>query len=86
MELEIIPLAQKKIKQRKIPQKWIEETVNNPDQIVEGYGGRRVSQKIYQRDDKKVLLRVILEGRHNRNVVVSAYITTQLRRYWRTGK
>ena len=40
--IEIIPLALKKIEQRKISQEWIEETLNSPEQIVEGYRGRKI--------------------------------------------
>jgi len=37
--IEIIPLALKKIRQRKIPIDWIEETLNSPEQVVDGFGG-----------------------------------------------
>ena len=38
---------------------WIEETVSNPNQVVEGYRGRRVAQKVYYVRAKKMLLRVV---------------------------
>jgi len=44
-DIEIIPLAIKKITQRKIKDEWIKETISNPDQKVKGYGGRLVAQK-----------------------------------------
>jgi len=40
VELEIIPLALKKIVQRHIPVDWVEQTLNFPDQVVDGYEGR----------------------------------------------
>ena len=43
--IEVIPLALKKIAQRKVPLSWIKETINSPDQIVRGYLGRVVRQK-----------------------------------------
>lgn len=46
-KIEIIPIAKKKSERRGIPEEWIEETINFPDQIVEGYGGRKVAQKKY---------------------------------------
>jgi len=46
-EFEIIPLALKKMAQRNIPVEWIEQTLNLPDQVVEGYEGRQVAQKTY---------------------------------------
>lgn len=80
MRLEIIPLALKKIRRRKIPIEWGEETVSNPNQVVEGYEGRRVAQKVYYVKDKKMLLRVVLE---DNDTVVTAYLTSQVSRYWR---
>jgi len=44
-EIELIPIAKKKLERRGIPEKWITETLNSPAQIVEGYGGRRVAHK-----------------------------------------
>ncbi|MBC8521696.1 MAG: DUF4258 domain-containing protein [Methanomicrobia archaeon] len=79
MSVKIIPLALKKIKRRGIPSEWVEETISNPDQIVEGYRGRRVAQKVYYVVDKNMLLRVVLED----NTVVTAYLTSQIGRYWR---
>jgi hypothetical protein len=70
----------KKIRRRKIPIEWVEETVSNPNQVVEGYRGRRVAQKVYYERDKKMLLRVVLE---DNDTVVTAYLTSQVSRYWR---
>ena len=83
MAYEIIPLALKKITQRRIPMKWIEETLDSPDQIVEGYEGRQVAQKIYYEGDKRMLLRIIFESEGDKRVVVTAYITSQIDKYWR---
>jgi hypothetical protein len=80
---EIIPLALKKIAQRRIPLLWIEETLNSPDQIVEGYERRQVAQKTYYQGDRKMLLRIIFELQGDKRVVVTAYITSQIERYWR---
>jgi len=79
MSVKIIPLALKKIKRRGISSEWVEETISNPDQIVEGYRGRSVAQKVYYVGDKNMLLRVVLEN----NTVVTAYRTSQIQRYWR---
>jgi len=82
-KIEIIPLAIKKIRQRKVTQQWVEETVNQPDQVVEGYGGRRVRQKKYVVNDKEMLLRVVVHEEEERLVVITAYLTSQIKRYWR---
>jgi len=81
--IEIIPLALKKIKQREISIEWIEETLKSPEQIVDGYGNRKVRQKKYILEDKEMLLRVIVDEDKDRFVVITAYLTSQIERYWR---
>jgi len=83
MGIKIIPLAAKKIKLRKISNAMLTETINSPQQIVEGYGDRRVSQKIYIINNKKKLLRVIYEKDGKDTIVVTAYLTSQIKKYWR---
>lgn len=81
--IEIIPLALKKIKQRKVPIDWVKETLNSPEQVVNGYGGRKIRQKKYTLDNQEMLLRVIVDEKEDRLIVVTAYLTSQIERYWR---
>lgn len=81
--IEIIPLALKKIKQRKIPIEWIEQTLKFPDQIVNGYGDRKIRQRKYVLEDKEMLLRVVVNEEKDRLIVITAYLTTQIERYRR---
>ena len=81
--IEIIPLALKKIESRKVPREWIEETLQAPEQVVEGYGGRTVRQKRYTVQGKVMLLRVVVDEEADRLVVITAYLTSQVRRYGR---
>ena len=83
MTVKIIPLAAKKIKLRKISESMLDEAFNYPDQIVEGYGGRAVKQKIYNINNKKKLLRVVCEKNNKDIIVVTAYLTSQIKKYWR---
>ncbi len=83
MGTKIIPLAAKKIKLRKISRSMLAETIKHPDQIVEGYGGRTVYQKIYKLEDKKRLLRIVCEKYEDDIVIVTAYLTSQIKKYWR---
>ncbi|MGH8604568.1 MAG: DUF4258 domain-containing protein [Gammaproteobacteria bacterium] len=82
-KVEIIPLARKKMAQRGIPESWVEETLVAPDQIVEGYGGRRVAHKRVAMEGKERLLRVVYEETESTLVVVTAYLTSDIARYWR---
>jgi hypothetical protein len=60
-KIEIIPIARKKSERRGIPEEWIKESVNFPDQVVGGYGGRKVAHRKYMVKDKEYLLRVVYE-------------------------
>ncbi len=81
MKIEIIPIAQRKIKRRGVPEEWIKETILTPDQQMRGYSGRVIAQRIYKRSDREMLLRVIYEDRNNEAIVISAYLTSQIKKY-----
>ena len=83
MGINIIPLANRKIKLRRISRGMLNETINIPDQIVEGYGGRIINQKIYFMENKKKLLRVVYEKKGEEITIVTTYLTNQIKRYWR---
>ena len=82
-DIDIIPLARKKLARRKIPEPWVIETLRVPTQVVEGYGGRRVAQKRIAKEGKEYLLRVVYEETGTAYVVITAYLTSDFMRYWR---
>ena len=61
-------------------------SLNYPDQIVEGYSGRTVAQKKYLIKGKEYLLRVVYENKEETDIVFTAYLTSQVKRYWREGE
>ena len=81
-EIHIIPLAERKAARRGISKEWIKETITSPAQMVEGYGGRKVAQKRYMLQDKEYLLRVVYEEKEEAYEVITAYMTSQIERYW----
>ena len=81
--IEVIPLARRKIEQRGIPEAWIGEALISPDQIVEGHGGRLVAQQRRKVRRKERLLRVVFEETQDKYVVITAYLTSDIKRYWR---
>lgn len=85
-KIEIIPIARKKLERRGLSEEWIRETINQPDQTVGGYGGRKVAQKKYVLANKEYLLRVIYEEQEDLGVVITAYLTSQVVRYWAEGE
>ena len=60
-EIDIIPLAEKKMERRGIPEAWIGEALRNPDQVVQGHGGRSVAQQRRRIRRKEMLLRLVFE-------------------------
>lgn len=85
-KIEIIPIARKKSERRGIPEKWIIDTINSPTKVVVGYGRRNVAQKKYMIENKEYLLRVVYEEKEELKVVVTAYLTSQVERYWKEEK
>ena len=84
-KVEIIPIAQQKAKRRGIRKEEIEDAAINPAQVVDGYGGRKMAHKKFFRDSKEYLLRVVDEETEENYTVVTAYITSQIDRYWKEG-
>jgi len=82
-EIEIIPLARRKMNRRGIPEAWIGEALRNPDQVVEGHGGRSVAQQRRRIRRREMLLRVVFEETRDKCVVITAYLTSDIKRYWK---
>ena len=81
--VEIIPLARRKMERRGVPENWVLDALQAPDQVVPGYAGRLVAQKRIQVMGSPMLLRVVHEETEERIVVVTAYLTSAIDRYWR---
>ncbi len=82
-EIDIIPLAKRKMARRGIPEAWIGEALRNADQVVEGHGGRSVAQQRRTIRRREKLLRVVFEETEDKYVVITAYLTSDIKRYWR---
>jgi hypothetical protein len=67
---------------RSIEPEEVEDVLRNPGQIVMGYGGRKIAQKICERDGGEYLLRVVCEEQATEIIVVTAYLTSDISRYW----
>ncbi len=66
-----------------IPERWVLETLQEPTQIVEGYGGRNVAHRKYVVKGKEFLLRVVFEEMKDSYFVIIGYLTSQIDRYWK---
>jgi len=80
-EIEIIPLAKKKMGRRSVSDEGVDETLNSPEQVVEGYGGRKVAHRRYKVRGKDRLLRVVFEETPEKYIVITAYLTSAVKRY-----
>ncbi|HUK56490.1 MAG TPA: DUF4258 domain-containing protein [Nitrospiria bacterium] len=85
-EIEIIPLAKKKMGRRSVSDEWVDETLNSPEQVVEGYGGRKVAHRRYKVRGKDRLLRVVFEETPEKYIVITAYLTSAVKRYWKEDR
>ncbi len=77
MKVTFIPHALDRMKKRGITEKMVLETLKDPEKVVEGYGGRKIAQKML--DDK--LLRVIYEEKEDKLEVITAYLTSKVDKY-----
>jgi Domain of unknown function (DUF4258) len=82
-EIEIIPLARRKMERRGIPESWVTETLRSAEQIVEGHGSRLVAQQRRRIRRKEKLLRVVFEETQDKYVVITTYLTSDIKRYWK---
>jgi hypothetical protein len=82
-KIEIIPLAKRKMERRGIRQLWVTEALTSPEQIVEGHGGRWVAQQRRRIGRREKLLRVVFEETEEEYVVITAYLTSDIKRYWK---
>ena len=82
-EIEIIPLARRKMDRRGISESWVNEALRSPDQVVEGHGNRLVAQQRRRMRRREKLLRVVFEETEDKYIVITAYLTSDIRRYWR---
>ena len=83
MKFQISNHAREEIKRREIPLYAVESVLQKPDQIVEGYGKKRVYQSILDLGTgKRYLLRVIVDDTVVPSRVVTVYKTSKIKKYW----
>ncbi len=69
---------------RKLPVEMIEEALLGPDRVVNsGLPGRLVAERVFVDAGKEYLLRVLFERHGETVVIVTAYKTSKVGKYWR---
>ena len=85
-QIRITPHAKERIVARKLNSEQVKSVVLHPEQIVPDEDD--INRQIYQsfftdRKGKKKLLRVIVEETQDEIAVITAYLTSQIKKYWR---
>lgn len=60
MEYRLTEHAEMEMLRRQVPSEWIESVMHSPEQIVVGFGGRKVYQGLVSADGRTYLLRLIV--------------------------
>jgi hypothetical protein len=74
--------ARQEIERRRIPLSLVEAVMERPDQVVPSKGTARAYQSKCEIGGKMFLLRVIVDESVDPAVVVTAYRTTKIQKYW----
>lgn len=82
MRIKFETHAENQVKERLLDKKQIEETLRNPVQLLDSNKGRKIAQKVFKIGKFKFLLRVIYVVENSDFVVISAYRTTRIEKYW----
>ena len=76
--------AQVELIRRRIPLSLLEDTIVNPQQIIHEKGALRTYQsKVVGPDGRVLLLRIVVDDTIEPMVVVTAYRTSKVDKYWR---
>lgn len=76
--------AEKELERRKIPRAFLDEVLQQPEQIVPQYGLEKVYQsRLAFGNDRIFLVRVIVDDTVSPAIVVTVYRTSKIKKYWR---
>jgi hypothetical protein len=73
--------ARHQLKERRILPKEVRETLRNPDKIIQQPANRFQALKLFQKSGKVYLLIVVYEKKGNSVEVITAFITSKVRKY-----
>lgn len=85
MKFKLTSHVKQEMERRNISQSLLEDVLEQPQQIVNEYGGKKAYQsKIDFGGGKIYLLRVVVDDTINPSVVITAYRTSKIEKYWRS--
>lgn len=74
--------AEQQLKERNIDPALVQQTVENPEQIVAAGKNRKIAQRIYQRHGRDFLLRVVFSEQGSPEII-TMYWTSKVSKYRR---
>ena len=82
-KIDFTKYSELQTQERKIRKHDVVDTLQSPEQILSGRRGRKIAQKKLEREGEKGLLRVIFEEKADTKIVITAYWTSKIEKYWR---
>ncbi len=82
MDYTISNHAKIEIERREIPMEYVHQVMEKPGQVVESYGQRKIYQSRFFIDSRDWLVRVVVEEWRSPPLVVTAYRTSKIAKYW----
>jgi hypothetical protein len=76
--------ARLEIARRDIPVEVVEKVLSNPEQVVPEHGGLMARQSRVESEGKQYLVRVVVAEQPDVTIVVTAYRTNRVGKYWRS--
>ncbi|WP_415062356.1 DUF4258 domain-containing protein [Bdellovibrio sp.] len=75
--------AEEELRRREIPEDLAISVLLHPEQIVDGYNGTKVFQSCVVFPNRRLyLLRIVVNVKASPILIITAYKTTQLKKYW----
>jgi hypothetical protein len=81
-EIEFSRHAERQLKERNIKPELVQQTMENPEQIVAAGKNRKIAQRTYQRQGRDFLLRVVY-CEQGKPQIVTVYWTSKVSKYRR---
>ena len=84
MEIRFTQYALEQLSERDLAEELVRQVVVNPGQLVGSKRGRIIAQTKIQLGGKEQVVRVIYEEVGDFVLVITAYTSTKVSKYWRT--
>jgi hypothetical protein len=75
--------AERQLKERNISESIVTSALEKPEQILQSRKGRKIARKMFDKDGKHFLLRVIFSEENDVKKVITVYCTSRIDRYRR---